>query len=252
MRYSQSGTIRQCSPSGPGSATATSRLARRWAARTAASESSAMRASRMPASPEMTSVHRAGSSGAARMRPAICEVTCAAASAAAASPAARDQARSATVTPAQPENSPSSGIVATPGPWRARSSSRPQAPAETCAVPSPAAAASAQPSSTPAVPEYKSSHGTPSSSQPTPSTPTATEPIQASARRAASINSSRCSTLSRPLTPALSPPSSGLGECRRWAGPGAPAFPPSAVLFRTGRAPAAPAAGRRRRQAPSR
>ena len=89
--------------------------------------------------------------------PAIRDVTCAAAEAAAASPAMRDQARSVTATPAHPPNSPSSGIVATSGPWRARCSSRVRAPAETRAVPSPAALASAQPSSTPAVPEYRSS-----------------------------------------------------------------------------------------------
>src|ERR1035438_865305 len=72
-------------------------------------------------------IRNTGPAGACTMRPAIRDVTCAAAEAAAASPAMRDQARSATATPAHPPNSPSSGIMAAPGPWRARCSSRARA-----------------------------------------------------------------------------------------------------------------------------
>src|SRR5262249_24491061 len=73
-----------------------------------------------------------------------------------------------------------------------------------------------------------------------PSTPTSTEPIQPSARRAASASFSVSATLS-----------ARAGSGAR-AGLGAPACPPSAAPSRNGRAPAARAAGRRRRRAPSR
>src|SRR5438034_214712 len=51
---------------------------------------------------------------------------------------------------------------------------------------------------------------------------------------------------------AVSSLSSGLGARPRWAGSGVRACPPSAVLPRTAPAPAARAAGKGRRRAPSR
>ena len=160
----------------------------------------------MPASPEITSVYGDRLAGICTMRPAICDVTRTAAEPAATSPAARDQARSATATPAHPEKTPSSGAVAPSGPWWARCNNRARAPTETCAVSSPAAAASAQPSNTPAVPEYRSSCGPPPSSHPRPPlTSTATEAIQSSARRAVSAQSSLASTVAAQIDQAQMP-----------------------------------------------